>query len=192
MPEVRRMRFIVVAICAVGLFFPMYWLFEAVVGPDWGAGIAAVAMYIAFPIVALKAWPTKESPGSHSMEGALTDGTLESADFEVNEVVQIQEYEDAGLHFLLDIGSGKTLFLSGQYLYSAVDAGRFPSNRIRVYWNAAHGITYGVQSLGDRILPSQMVPPPAQEVVDDGVLPSDRDVIGQSIQDVLQALSRNA
>jgi tagatose-1,6-bisphosphate aldolase non-catalytic subunit AgaZ/GatZ len=82
--------------------------------------------------------------------------------------------------------------LSGQYLYGAVESGGFPSNRIRVYWNSERGITYGVQSLGDRLLPIRLIAPPSPEVVDDGVLPTDRDVIGQSIQDVIQALSRKA
>jgi hypothetical protein len=85
-PEVERMRFIVIAICAVVLFFPMYWLFEAVVGPDWGAGIAAVAMYIAFPVMALKAWPGRVLQGPQSMEAALVNGTLKCADFDVIEV----------------------------------------------------------------------------------------------------------
>jgi hypothetical protein len=126
------MRFIVIAICSVVLFFPVYWLFHAVVGPAWGAGIAAVAMYIAFPILAMKVWPAKPTPTT-SMVAALEGGSLASADYDVAEVVEVQELEDEGPHFFMDVGGGRTLFLSGQYLDEPVRAGRFPSSRIRVF-----------------------------------------------------------
>ena len=185
------MRFIVIVICSVGLFFPMYWLFEAVVGPNWGAGIAAVAMYIAFPVAAMKMWPEKPIPQTFSMETALTRGTLTSADFDIRQVVPIEEFEDEP-HFLLDIGDNRTLYLSGKYLYGAVDSGRFPSTRIRVFWDSVDGVTYGVQDLGDRLIQSEEVVRPSIVSLESDAYPSDRDIIGQGIRDVIQALSRNA
>jgi hypothetical protein len=188
---VRRMRFIVIAVCSVVLFFPAFWLFEAVVGPNWGAGIAAVAMYIGFPILAMKVWPGKQAPAT-TMLAALEDGSLASADYDITEVVEVEESEDEGLHFLMDIGQGRTLFLSGQYLYEPVKAGRFPSTRIRVFWHAQAGLTYGVQSLGDRILPSRKLSPPSLKTVESGAFPSDRDVLGQDLGTVTEVLGGNA
>jgi len=70
------MRFLVIAIGSIVLFFPAFWLFDAVVGPNWGAGIAAVAMYIAFPVLALTVWPAKKAPSETSLLNALEEGTL--------------------------------------------------------------------------------------------------------------------
>jgi hypothetical protein len=185
------MRFIVIAVCSIVLFFPVFWLFQAVVGPNWGAGIASFAMYIAFPILALKIWPGNRST-EPTMMSALEEGALASADYEVTEVVEIEELEDEGLHFLLDIGGGRTLCLSGQYLYKPVSAGRFPSSRIRVFWNVQAGVTYGVQSLGDRLLPSRKLPPPNRKVLEAGAFPSDRDIVAQSLPTVVELLSSSS
>ena len=185
------MRFIVIAICSVVLFFPAFWLFQSVVGPNWGAGIAAVAMYIGFPILAMKVWPGKQLPTT-SMLAALEDGSLASADYEVAEVVEVEELEDEGLHFLMDIGQGRTLFLSGQYLYEPVKAGRFPSTRIRVFWHAQAGLTYGVQSFGDRLLPSRKLAPPSLKAIESGAFPSDRDVLGQQLPAVVEVIAGSA
>lgn len=188
---VRRMRFVVIAICSVLLFFPMYWLFEAVVGPNWGAGIAAAAMYIGFPMIAMKAWPGKPPEVPRSMELALDAGTLASADFDVVEVVEVKEWEDLGLTFLVGTGDGQTLFLSGQYLYGVVESGRFPSTRIRVFWDENEGLTFGVQCLGERLIPSRRIGPLSDDVLESDSFPSDRDVVGQGLQDVAEILSRN-
>lgn len=185
------MRLIVIAICSVALFFPVFWLFQAVVGPNWGAGIAAIAMYIAFPILAMKVW-TGKRPSAISMLAALEDGSLVSADYEVDEVIVIEESEDEGLHFLLDIGQGRTLFLSGQYLYGPVESGRFPSTRIRVFWHAQSDLTYGVQSLGDRILPSRRLRPPSANTIESGALPNDRDILRQNMRLVADVLGNGA
>ena len=55
------MRYLVIAIASVVLFFPTYWLFHAVVGPNWGPGIAVVSIFVAFPLIALNIWNTKPS-----------------------------------------------------------------------------------------------------------------------------------
>ena len=181
------MRFIVIAVCSVVLFFPAFWLFQAVVGPNWGAGIAAVAMYIAFPVLAMQVWPGKKAPTT-TMLAALEDGSLASADYDVAEVIEVEESEDEGLHFLMDIGQGRTLCLSGQYLYEPVKAGRFPSTRIRVFWHAQAGFTYGVQSLGDRVLPSHKLSFPSLNTPESTRFPSDRDILGQDLRAVVEVI----
>jgi hypothetical protein len=186
------MRFIVIAICSITLFFPTYWLFEAVVGSNWGAGIAAVAMYLAFPIVAIKVWPGRAPESPRSMELALDEGTLASAEFDISEIVEVQEWEDEGRTYLMDIGNNRTLFVSGQYLYGVVDSGRFPSTRIRLFWDEQQNLTFGVQCLGDRLIPSRKIAPLPLEVLESENYPEDRDVIGQRLHDVVEKLSRNA
>jgi hypothetical protein len=151
------MRLFVVAISSVILFFPTFWLFNAVVGPNWGAGIAAVAMYIAFPVLALRIWAKRDPPAAQSMELALRDGKLAEAEYEITDAVAYAEEEDEGLLYLLSIGETRTLCLSGQYLYEPVERGEFPSSRVRVFWHKTDGFTYGIQCLGSPLAASKTV-----------------------------------
>ena len=185
------MRFIAIAVCSVVLFFPTYWLFNSVVGPNWGAGIAAVAMYIAFPVLAMSIW-SHEDEAEESFMTALADGSLMSSDYDISEAVQIEDLEDGGLNFLLDVGDGRTLFLSGQYLFGPFDTGQFPSTAIRVFWGKEHGLTYGVQALGERLLPTRTLPAPTAELIESGVFPGDRDIVAQDIDSVVQLLTNGA
>ena len=186
------MRYIVVAVLSIALFFPMYWLFESVVGPNWGAGIAAVAMYIAFPVVALSVWKAKPSLSNVSMADALENGKLGTADFDVHDAIMVQEAEDEGFIFFLDIGNGRTLFLAGQYLYTPCEKNRFPSDKIRVYWHTDLELTYGVESLGNHLLPSEILPPLNPDVIDRVFNPSDREVIGHDLAAVRRFLKPTA
>ncbi len=182
------MRYIVIASTSIVLFFPMYWLFHAVVGPNWGAGIAAVSMYIAFPLIALNVWKAKPSVTDASMGSALENGKLGSAEFEILEAVAVQETVDEGQLFFLDIGGGRTLFLAGQYLYAPCSENRFPSNRIRIYWHTELGMTYGVETLGDHLLPTAILPPLVPDEVDPTLNPKDREILAQDLTSVRRLL----
>jgi hypothetical protein len=180
------MRYLVIAISSVVLFFPAFWLFASVVGPDWGAGIAAVAMYIALPLVALKIWPATKPPAYESMEAALAEGTLRSADYEVEEAVEFGQMEDEGRHYLLGLADRRVLFLSGQYLDQPVTARIFPSTRIRVFWHGGQGHTFGVEGLGGVLTVSRKLPPISGKVLESDVLPADRDVLSESLETLVK------
>lgn len=171
------MRYVVVAVCSLVLFFPTYWLFHAVVGPDWGAGIAAVAMSIAFPLVALSIWPAKVRTPTVSMDRALEEGKLGMTEYDVQDAVEIEQVEDEGRHFLLSLDGRRTLYLSGQYLSDLSGDGRFPSSKIRLFWCTDTGVTFGVQCLGDRLAVSEVLPAPDVEALEADVLPNDRHVV---------------
>ena len=179
------MRIIVIAILSVVLFFPTYWLFHSVVGPDWGAGIAAFGMYIAFPILALRVWKSREPVPLTSMEAALESGELLSADYSVSEAVEFAEFEDEGRSFYLAVGPTETLFLSGQYLYSPTDRGVFPSTKIRIFWHKTIGLTYGVECLGQP-LSATSYPPFTEEQFENEKVPEDRQLITQDLHSVLK------
>jgi hypothetical protein len=181
------MRFIVVAIASVVLFFPAFWLFNAVVGPNWGAGIAAFGMYIAFPILALKVWPDRKVVERPSMETALANGDLMSSEYTVSEAAEVDEFEDEGKHFYLAVGPKDTLFLTGQYLYSPADNGVFHSTKIRVFWHKSLGLTYGVECLGQPMI-SLKCPEFSENHFENDVIRGDRQIINQDLRTVLQKI----
>lgn len=182
------MRFIIIAIASVVLFFPTFWLFSQAVGDNWGTGIAAVAMYIVFPILIMKAWPDSKKRTPDTMYEALENGTLSSAEYVIGDAIEIEEYEDEGPHYLLDIGNGKTLSLSGQYLYAPVEAGKFPSSRIRVFWHSTEGYTFGIECLGNKMLPSRTVKLLTEDKYEQAVVPSDREILDQPIGTIVDVL----
>ena len=174
------------------LFFPAFWLFSQAVGDNWGAGIAAVAMYLAFPILMMKVWPEPRKKKSDTMREAMENGVLSSTEYEIRDVVEIEEFEDEGRHFLLDIGGDRTLVLSGQYLYEPVESGKFPSSRIRIYWHAKEGYTFGIECLGNKILPSKTIKPIAEDEDDPNRVASDRELLDQPLGKVVGLLESRA
>jgi hypothetical protein len=184
------MRIFVVAVCSVVFFFPTYWLFHSVVGPNWGAGIAAVGMYLVFPVLALRLWREPAVLPIESMEVALESGLLRSEEFQIASAIEVEESEDEGRHFFLAIAPDRTLFLSGQYLYAGAGSGRFPSTRIRVYWHATLGLTYGVECLGMPLTVTRKAPPFPAGVFDSNDVPADRHVFPQPIDEAAAGVFR--
>ena len=178
------MRVLFVAISAVILFFPAFWLFSQAVGDDWGAGMAAVFMYLWYPYFALKFLGRNDAKDLDDMGAALAKGELEVTDYKVSAYIEIEESEDEGLYFLLSVEPGKTLCLTGQYLYDVVERGNFPSTKIRLFWNNREGFTYGVEGVGNRLLPLRTMPPFTQSQWDAPELPADREVVESAIEDV--------
>lgn len=67
------------------------------------------------------AWRLCGRPRFASMESSRPDyeklGLLVSEEFSVRRAFEVEEYEDEGLHFYLELDDGRVLFLCGQYLY---------------------------------------------------------------------------
>jgi hypothetical protein len=59
------------------------------------------------------------------MAGAASQGIVRSTIYTIRDAVAVEELEDEGLHYYLLLDDGRTLFLSGQYLYDAAKEG-FP------------------------------------------------------------------
>lgn len=181
------MRLLLIALGSVALFFPTYWLFHAAVGPNWGAAIAAVAMYVAFPALGMALW-TGPRRRPDPLGDALESGNLAIDDHAVFGAVEVAETEDEGLHFFLDIGDGRTLHLSGQYLYEPVRRALFPRAHVRVLWNRSNDVTYGVLGDGEPCEILERLGPYTPEHGVGGHVPADRAVLAQPLSTVVAKL----
>ncbi len=186
------MRYVLVAISALVLFFPVFWLFSYFVGVNWGAGIAAFFMYIWYPFMALKFISRNEKSNIDSMSQALSNGELVVDEYEVKNAIEFEECEDEGMFYLLDVGDNRTLCLNGQYLYEPVENGIFPSSKLKLFWNKRFRITYGIECDGSKILIKRKLPPLNENQIDSGVIPKDRDLLEQNIEDVVKNIEKNA
>jgi hypothetical protein len=142
-------------------------------------------MYVVFPAIALKAWNEPKGSARKSMETALANGVLSSEEFHVASAIEVDESEDEGLHYFLAVATERTLFLSGQYLYGLAEGGRFPSTRIRVYWHATLGCTFGVECLGEPLAPARKEQPFSVEDFDSNRIPEDRTVLPRRLEEVV-------
>ena len=117
---------------------------------------------------------------------------MEVSEYEVSGVFVINEFEDEGMFYLLQIGAEGTLCLRGQYLYDAVESGLFPSSRIRNFWNKSEGFTYRVEGLGKKIIPQQVLKPLNEKQWESNTLPGDRDIIESEMDEVVRSIQANA
>jgi len=184
------MKLLVIAIISLVLFFPAYWLFHSVVGPNWGAGITAVGMYIFFPFLLLKVWKSKSE--NTPIEVALAAGELSVSEFNILDIAEIEDLESGELHYIADIGNDKTLCLRGNYLFEAFDQRRFPSTKVTIYFNKKDNISYGIECRGDKLIPLKQGLKLRDDVYETNIVPENLEVINQPLLEVMSRLSKNA
>jgi hypothetical protein len=91
--------------------------------PSWLVGSGIAIVMLSLMVVALWLFNPKWSDpfGRRTAEEhrrALEElGLLESTTFRATRAFGVEEVEDEGLHFFLELTDGRVLFLSGQYLY---------------------------------------------------------------------------
>jgi len=93
-------------------------------------------------------------------------GLLEVLEFRANRAIMVEEFEDEGLHFLMDLGGGRTLCLSGQYLYDyepmtefedGVSRPRaFPNTHFLMKRHKVDSYTLSLEMLGDSFEPEDV------------------------------------
>ena len=106
------------ALCS-GLLF--IWLFAIVFPvrfPDW-LGFSLFCLSCA--VGGATAWRLCGRPSLKPTAFVAPDyeklGLLVNEEFSVRRAFEVEEYEDEGLHFFLELEDGRVLFLCGQYLY---------------------------------------------------------------------------
>jgi hypothetical protein len=179
------LRLIIIAVVCTMLLFPIAGFTSKIITNEplliaVTFGLACIAI----PAFLLHIWPASEAKLRKSMQDALWDGELVTAEHEVRDIAQIEEIEDEGLHFLLAIETGQTLSLSGQYLYGPVERNEFPSRRVRVFANKTTGLIYGVESVGERIPSWPLYDSFTDEKVNPDPMLEDGKLYPQSIADI--------
>lgn len=87
--------------------------------------------------------------------------------------VRIEEYEDEGPGFFLDVGDGSVIFLQGQYLDENVHGQRFPSSQFRLERAPKSNLVFSLECTG------QYQPPMRERrwLEDAEYLPSDQELL---------------
>jgi hypothetical protein len=114
---------------------------------------------------------------------ALTDAILRSGEagvvtstlYTVTDAIAVEEREDEGRHYYLRLDDGRTLFLSGQYLYDPVAQG-FPWQSFEIVAVPGRDWVLKIVPLGPSITPSLTRPPFADVEFESDAVPDDRTI----------------
>jgi hypothetical protein len=113
-------------------------------------------------------------------------GLLESTAFRATRAFGVEEFEDEGLHYFLELADGRVLFLSGQYLndYEPIsdDPGMnrlraFPCTEFTVRRHRKEGYVVEIVCGGSVLEPEVMAPPFGRKVWQANRVPEDGQVM---------------
>lgn len=83
------------------------------------------------------------------------EGMVTTTDYKASRAIKVEEFGDEGMYYLLDIGGGRTMCLSGQDLYEFEsfedeESGnrRFPNTRFQIKRHMKHGYSLGMVPVG--------------------------------------------
>lgn len=91
--------------------------------PVWLIGVGVLLFFAVLTIVALvifnspAKWRTQPRDHATVVKELDDQGLLASDSFTAKRAFQVEEFEDEGSHYYIELTDGSVLFLSGQYLY---------------------------------------------------------------------------
>lgn len=167
-------------------------IFDAVSPPIVGIGLALFML----ALCGVSLWlfnpqgfdPLGRKTAEQHMRELEEAGLLVSSDFQATRAFGVEEFEDEGLHYFLELVDGRVLFLSGQYLndYEPISdqdvhlPRRFPCTDFTVRRHKTEGYVAEITCRGAVLEPQVMAPSFSKENWQRGNVPED----GQIISDV--------
>lgn len=149
--------------------------------------------YVIVPIILLGLWPAKPvAVKLDTLQQALEKGQIMTRDYVISEAVEIEEYEDEGLHYLLSISPEKTLSLCGHYLHPYSELPNFPATKMRLFIHTENNLCYGIECVGSKLKPMRKIAPGPEGALDAEYIPSDMEVIKRPLLNVVSAIQKNA
>lgn len=125
----------------------------------------------------------------HRYNDDLKENKVQATHCIVSGVIEVQEFEDEGPGFFLDIGEGRILFIQGQYLYKYVESKRFPNKEFDLIKLPYSNVVLDVICKGDYLVPLRVLKP---SVIADKYVPFvyDGDVFDGKLDTIESDLNR--
>jgi hypothetical protein len=172
------MRVVVAALFTVGGIFAAVALISEIGAinraPPVVVGLGLGLLLVVLSVVALVLFnPWWAHPFGRMTEEELvrrleSKGLLVSSEFQVRRAFGVQESDDEGLHYFLELVDGQVLYLGGQYLYDYEpitddpeinQPRRFPCEAFTVHRHKTEGTVVDVVCRGTIIEPEFIAPP---------------------------------
>ena len=105
---------------------------------------------------------------------------------QARDAIAIEEAEDEGLGYYLQLTDGRVLYLGGQYLYDLAEERRFPATEFEVAVAATTGALVSLTPAGAYLAPSSTRPPFTAGEWDAGLVPEDRAFVARPFEELRQ------
>lgn len=169
--------------------------------PPWLVGLGIAVFTIG--MVVLSAWlfnrrgagPLGGKTAEEHIRELEEAGQLESTSFRATRAFGVEEAEDEGLHYFLELADGRVLFLSGQYLYDyepisddpAVNQPRsFPCTEFTVRRHKTDRYVVDILRAGAVLEPEVIGPPFGRNAWRAKRIPEDGQLIADTTYDALK------
>ena len=168
--------------------------------PEWL--VASSLVLLLFALLASALWlfnakgsdPFGRLTREQHIQELLGLGLLESTTFRATRAFGVEEYEDEGVHYFIELVDRRVLFLSGQYLYDfepMTDAGgnrqrSFPCSEFTVRRHLKERFVVDIECGGDVLEPDVILPPFTNEDWRGHRVPEDGRVIADTTYDALK------
>ena len=197
--------FVYVGLLCVVLVFAKSGIFVSAARP-WMLGIGAVLVLFLLMGIALVLFnkPHTNALGLKSPQTYLLDlekqGLLADSAFRARRAFEVEETEDEGLHYFLELDDGRVLYLNGQYLYDYApitddpelnQARQFPCTEFTVRRHKTTGYVVDVQCEGTVLEPETLTPRFTREDWKKHRVPEDGEILNVEY-DSLKALRASA
>ena len=104
-------------------------------------------------------------------------GTARVTRYDVRDALAVDEFEDEGLSYYLELADGRVVFLMGQYLYEPVEHREFPARRVEIVRTMVTDTVLKVTALGPHLPPSATRGPFRTDEFDGDRVPADGTVL---------------
>ncbi len=151
---------ILATFAAIGLAFGLYS--EALhFIPEWLRAVLFFAFLILCVFCLFRLMRhLPSSRGVFTEEQLEAEGKIHKEEVQCRRAVEITEFEDEGMHFLMELLDGRVLYLTGQNLYdlTAEKAPVFPSTSLQLKRVIDSGFVTSVTPTGSYLAPSKKYP----------------------------------
>ena len=118
-------------------------------------------------------------------------GLLVKTDHKSHRAFEVEEFEDEGAHFFVEVEDGSVLYLNGQYLYEYLPTDKqprtFPCTEFTMIRNKENGLVEDIQCRGTALEPEVTCPVFSKAYFKNGPVWTDGDVIRDRTYDQLKA-----
>lgn len=136
----------------------------------------AVPVFLA-PSIYFSIWMYRKEKHRRAKHTDLDSGIAEVVTFDAKQAIKIDEFEDEGIGYYMDLGDGKVLFLQGQYLYEYDEENKFPCTRFTISRTTYSHWFLDMKCEGDYIPPVCVSPPFTEKDYKADVVPEDGEIL---------------
>jgi hypothetical protein len=167
-----------------------------IVGKEPWMTIALFASFILCGLLSWRLFRNRTPPAEYLTEEILMErGLIDVETFTAKRAFAIEEFEDEGPHYFLELADGRVLYLSGQYLYDLEEItgvpgwnqpGRFPCAHFQVKRHKLERYIASVEPLSPYMPPEAEYGSFTDEDVDADRIPEDGNILTQPYDQLKQ------